>query len=82
MSTRDLYGGLVTATIPLNVIDLNDDPYVFLIRCSSLLTLLTSSWVQEVPDSQEVFRYDSSNAIIVIEVLQKVAPQDGDDPVR
>jgi hypothetical protein len=47
-----------------------------------LLTFLTSSWVQEVPDSQEVFRYNESNAIIVIEVLQKVEPQDGDAPVR
>jgi hypothetical protein len=30
MSTRDLFGGLITATIPHHALDLNDDPYVFL----------------------------------------------------
>ena len=81
MSTRNLFGGFITATLPDSLLDLNDDPYVPLFSVF-LSTHSPRSWVQEVPDTQEVFRYGHSNALIIIEVLEKVGSQDDDDPVK
>jgi len=61
-----LFGGYINASLPIDVIDLNDDP----------------SFHQDVPDTQEVFRYTHSNAVIIIEVLSKVVPEDDVKPVR
>jgi len=43
---------------------------------------MVRSWFQEVPDHQEVFRYTQSNTLIIIEVLRKVEPEDGNEPIR
>jgi hypothetical protein len=83
MATRNLFGDYITATLPQDIVDLNDDPYGFLATVHvNPLTFTPRSWVQEVPDTQEVFRYTQSDALIIIEVLLKVEPEDGEEPIK
>jgi len=66
MSTRNLFGGLITAIMPQHLQDLSIDP----------------NRRQEVPDTQEVFRYNQSDAAIVIEVIARVEYTDNQEAVR
>jgi len=66
MSTHKLFGGLITAIMPQNLQDLSMDP----------------ERRQEVPDTQELFRYSQSDVIIVIEVIARVEPTDNQEAVR
>jgi len=66
MSTRELFGGLITAVLPQNLQDLSMDP----------------NRRQEVPDTQEVFRYNQSDAIIVVEVIARVEHTDNREAIR
>ena len=44
--------------------------------------ILCRNRYQEVPDTQEVFRYNRSDALIVVEVIQRVEPTDNHEAVR
>jgi hypothetical protein len=49
---------------------------VLLNRVIKQLTVIRRDRRQEVPDTQEVFRYDQSDAVIVVEVIARVEPTD------
>lgn len=46
------------------------------------LTIIHRERRQEVPDTQEVFRYNQSDAIIVVEIIARVELTDNQEAIR
>ncbi|KAG9100273.1 hypothetical protein FRC06_004336 [Ceratobasidium sp. 370] len=84
--TYDLFGGAITATLPSNLIDASADVDVVVWFTNGHSPLffnldwapdsIVFSDLRQVPDTQEVFLSFESGVSVVVEILERVEPDD------
>lgn len=78
--SRDLFGGAITVLVPPALVDASY-VYCWYIFLSSI-NQIYGSQLRQVPDTQEVLLYSDSDISLIIEILERVEPDDFPDAAK